>query len=119
MGLVLIYGYCESKIAEHVEAAAPENKRILIDAFAGVGGNTIAFAQTGRWDQIFAIEKDPLALQCGKHNAQVYGVSNKIWWINGDFFDIMKKRLSSVASEAIIFGSPPWGGEKVELILNC
>ena len=101
-----------SKIADHVKESAPEKKRILIDAFAGVGGNSIAFARSGRWDQIFAIEKDPSVLQCGKHNAEVYSVSKKVWWIQGDFFDIIKKRLFSVASEAVVFASPPWGGKR-------
>ena len=106
-----------SKIADHVIESAPEKKRILIDAFAGVGGNSIAFARSGRWDQIFAIEKDPLVLQCGKHNAEVYNMSKKIWWIQGDFFDVLKKRLLSVTSEAVVFASPPWGGERDRLCL--
>lgn len=51
-------------------------------------------------------------LACAKHNAAVYGVSNKIWWIQGDCFDVLKKRLKAVAKEAVIFASPPWGGEQ-------
>ncbi|TKA75042.1 hypothetical protein B0A49_02189 [Cryomyces minteri] len=97
------------KIAEHV-ATAPAAKTVLVDAFAGAGGNTIAFALSGRWERIFAIEKDPEVLQCAKHNAEVYGVANKIWWVQGDCFDIIKKRLISVGKDAVIFASPPWGG---------
>ncbi|KAK5007032.1 putative diacylglycerol O-acyltransferase tgs1, partial [Cryomyces antarcticus] len=97
------------KIAEHV-ATAPAVKTVLIDAFAGAGGNTIAFALSGRWERIFAIEKDPEVLQCAKHNAEVYGVANKIWWAQGDCFDIIKKRFASMGKDAVIFASPPWGG---------
>ncbi|KAK8222002.1 putative diacylglycerol O-acyltransferase tgs1 [Zalaria obscura] len=99
-----------SVIASHIAEGSPADKTVLIDAFAGAGGNTIAFALSGRWQRIFAIEKDPKVLACAKHNAAVYGVSNKIWWIQGDCFDVLKKRLKAVAKEAVIFASPPWGG---------
>jgi trimethylguanosine synthase len=99
-----------SKIAAQLADVSPSNKRTLIDAFAGAGGNTIAFALSGRWDEIFAIEKDPATLACAKHNAKIYGVEEKIWWIQGDIFTVLKKRLNSVAQNAVIFGSPPWGG---------
>jgi len=98
-----------NKIAEHV-ASAPKSKTTLIDAFAGAGGNTIAFALSGRWSQIFAVEKDPKALACAKHNAEVYGVSNKIWWVEGDIFDALNRKLKSALKKAVVFGSPPWGG---------
>lgn len=98
------------KIAEHVAKAAPKDKTVLVDAFAGAGGNTIAFALSGRWDRIFAIEKDPQVLQCAKHNAKLYGVEKKIWWIEGDCFDVLKQRLKSIGKDAVIFASPPWGG---------
>ncbi|KAK3690974.1 putative diacylglycerol O-acyltransferase tgs1 [Vermiconidia calcicola] len=98
-----------NKVAEHV-AAAPKSKTILIDAFAGAGGNTIAFALSGRWNQIFAVEKDPKVLACAKHNAEVYGVAKKIWWIEGDVFKALGKQLKALAKNAVVFGSPPWGG---------
>ena len=98
------------KIAEHV-ATAPKSKTILIDAFGGAGGNAIAFARSGRWNQIFAIEKDPKVLACAKHNAEVYGVDKNIWWIEADVFDTLAKRLKALAKNAVVFGSPPWGGE--------
>lgn len=99
-----------NKIAEHI-AKAPKGKTILIDAFAGAGGNTIAFARSGRWNQIFAVEKHSKTLACAKHNAEIYGVAKKIWWIDGDVFDAMEKRLKALAKNAVVFGSPPWGGE--------
>ncbi|KAF2214328.1 hypothetical protein CERZMDRAFT_37832 [Cercospora zeae-maydis SCOH1-5] len=98
-----------NKIAEHV-ATAPKEKKVIIDAFAGVGGNVIAFALSGRWSQIFAVEKDAKTLACAKHNAEIYGVAKKIWWIHGDIFDVLKARLKASAKNAVIFASPPWGG---------
>ena len=101
-----------NKIAEHI-ATKSESKNVLIDAFAGAGGNTIAFARSGHWNQIFAVEKDPKVLACARHNAKVYGVENKIWWIEGDVFERLNRRLKwfKKAQNAVIFGSPPWGGE--------
>lgn len=102
-----------SVVASHVAESAPAEKTILIDAFAGLGGNTIAFARSGRWERIFAIEKDPQTLACAKHNAEIYGVSKKIWWIEGDCTQIIKKRFTGMAKTAVIFASPPWGGEYI------
>lgn len=100
-----------SKIAAHLASAAPSGRSILVDAFAGAGGNTIAFAKTGRWKRVYAIEKDPVTLQCAKHNAKVYGVENKITWFEGDCFEILKNQLKDLGPYAIIFASPPWGGK--------
>ena len=83
---------------------------MIIDCFAGAGGNAIAFALSGRWNQIFAVEKDEKTLACAKHNAEVYGVSKKIFWIHGDIFEVLQKRLKAALKKAVVFGSPPWGG---------
>ncbi|ODM17401.1 hypothetical protein SI65_07076 [Aspergillus cristatus] len=99
-----------NKIAEQMVESAPAGRSILVDAFAGAGGNTIAFARTGRWKRIYAIEKDPAVLRCAKHNAKVYGVQDKITWFEGSCFDILKNQLKDLAPYSIIFASPPWGG---------
>ncbi|KAL8943296.1 MAG: hypothetical protein Q9216_001139 [Gyalolechia sp. 2 TL-2023] len=99
-----------NKIAQQTAAFAPSDKAILIDCFAGVGGNAIAFARTSRWKRIYAIEKDENAISCGKHNAKIYGVDQKICWFRGDCFDVIKKKLSPLEQHSIIFASPPWGG---------
>lgn len=90
----------------------------MIDAFAGLGGNTIAFAKSGRWERVFAIEKDPVVLACAKHNAEVYGVAKKIWWIEGDCLQIVRKRFMGMAKTAVLFASPPWGGMARSLSLG-
>lgn len=99
-----------SKIAKHIAEAAPARKAILIDCFAGVGGNVIAFATSRRWKRIYAIEKDPAVLACAKHNAEIYGCQDKISWYEGDCFDILKRELADLGEYSVIFASPPWGG---------
>jgi trimethylguanosine synthase len=107
-----------NKIAQHI-ATAPASRTVMIDAFAGAGGNTIAFARSGRWKQIFAVEKDPKVLACAKHNAAVYGVAKKIYWIEGDIFDMLSRRFKSLGKNAVLFGSPPWGGEYHMMLLKA
>jgi len=99
-----------SMIAKHVAEAAPVKKTVLIDSFGGAGGNAIAFARSGRWEQIFVIEKDRATLNCAKKNAEIYGVAKKIYWIHGDCFQILSERFTGLGDKAVIFASPPWGG---------
>ncbi|KAJ5889125.1 RNA cap guanine-N2 methyltransferase [Penicillium tannophilum] len=99
-----------NKIAADLANSAPADRSILVDAFAGAGGNTIAFAKSGKWKRVYAIEKNPAVLQCAKHNAKIYGVDDKITWFEGDCFEILKKQLKDLAPYSVIFASPPWGG---------
>lgn len=98
-------------IAKDVAKTAPNQKTILIDTFAGIGGNTIAFARSGRWSTVYGIEKDYETLECAKRNAEIYGVADKIVWIFGDSFKVLPEQLGNMFHHAIIFASPPWGGK--------
>lgn len=91
--------------------ASSAEKAILIDCFCGVGGNVIAFALSGRWKRVYAIERDPKVLECAIHNAKIYGVHNQISWYQGDCFEILRKDLAGLANHSVIFASPPWGGK--------
>ncbi|KEF54390.1 uncharacterized protein A1O9_09556 [Exophiala aquamarina CBS 119918] len=107
-------------IAQHAAEIRPGSKSIIIDAFCGVGGNTIAFALSGNWKRVYAIEKDAATLACAKHNAEIYGVSDRITWFHGDCFEILGAvqkegvtvdALKAIAGQfGVIFASPPWGG---------
>ena len=101
-----------SAIASDMATYAPSQKSILIDAFSGVGGNTIAFAKSGRWEKIFAIEKDEDVMKCARHNAHVYGVADVIQFFQGDALEVLEQRLKKTAKnkKSVIFASPPWGG---------
>ncbi len=73
---------------EHIARQIAERCRsaVVIDAFAGVGGNAIQFAFT--CERVIAIELDPLRLACAQHNARVYGVADRIEFICGDFLQL-------------------------------
>ena len=100
----------ERKVASEIATYAPKQKTVMVDAFSGVGGNAIAFALSNRWEQIFAIEKDPTTMKCAKHNARVYGVEKKIFWILSDVFEFLKAPMKSYGRKIVIHASPPWGG---------
>lgn len=76
---------------------------VIVDAFCGAGGNTIQFAKTCR--KVIAIDIDPVKIEMAKHNASVYGVSDKIEFIVGNFIDLAETLIADV-----VFLSPPWGG---------
>ncbi|KAK0068702.1 trimethylguanosine synthase [Biomphalaria pfeifferi] len=76
---------------------------IIVDAFCGAGGNTIQFAFT--CNKVIAIDIDQTKLDLAKHNAEVYGVADRIEFIHGDF-----QQLALSLKADIVFLSPPWGG---------
>lgn len=89
------------KIAKHTAQRCKCN--VIIDAFCGAGGNSIAFART--CNKVIAIDIDPEKIELAKHNAKIYGVEDKIDFICGDFFSLSEKLIGDV-----VFLSPPWGG---------
>ena len=98
-------------ITQSVSARASSNSKVIIDCFAGVGGNTIAFAKSNRWDRVYALESDAASLECAKHNAEIYGVAQRISWHLGDCFDLLKHELRHQSNDSVLFASPPWGGQ--------
>ncbi|KAK0746056.1 RNA cap guanine-N2 methyltransferase-domain-containing protein [Schizothecium vesticola] len=98
----------------------------IIDIFAGAGGNAIAFALSGKWSRVVAIERDAATLACAQNNARVYGVYDEVVWILGDSFEVLallraqgrgkggvelSVLLEDMAAEStVVFASPPWGG---------
>ncbi|KAJ9157303.1 hypothetical protein NKR23_g635 [Pleurostoma richardsiae] len=79
-----------TQIATDLAGSAPPSKTILVDLFAGAGGNAIAFALSGRWDRVVAVEKDAATLACAQHNAEMYEVPDGlITWVNDDCFEYL------------------------------
>ena len=85
----------------------------IVDAFCGVGGNTIAFAQT--CERVIAIDNDETRLRLARHNAVIYGVADRIEFLLGDFVQFAKTLVGRGGARQgrvvdVIFLSPPWGG---------
>ncbi|KAM7378666.1 hypothetical protein PAMP_004275 [Pampus punctatissimus] len=94
------------RIAEHIALRVDHSfsdSQLVIDAFCGVGGNSIQFALTGK--RVLAVDIDPVRLDLARHNAAVYGVADRIDFLQGDFL-----QLAPCLRGDVVFLSPPWGG---------
>jgi len=86
----------------------------IVDAFCGVGGNAIAFAQT--CERVIAIDSDETRLRLARHNAAIYGVADRIEFLLGDFVQFAKTLIGRGGARQggrvvdVVFLSPPWGG---------
>lgn len=56
-------------------------------------------------ETVIAIDIDPTKIALARHNAEVYGVADRIEFIVGDFFAVAPSLKADV-----VFLSPPWGG---------
>eukprot|EP01102_Stenamoeba_stenopodia_P009005 TRINITY_DN2641_c0_g1_i3.p1 TRINITY_DN2641_c0_g1~~TRINITY_DN2641_c0_g1_i3.p1 ORF type:complete len:505 (+),score=163.31 TRINITY_DN2641_c0_g1_i3:32-1516(+) len=95
------YSVTPEALAQHI--ASRLSCEVLVDAFCGVGGNTIQLARTCK--KVIAIDIDEERLKMCQHNAKVYGVYDRIEFIHGDYLSLIPK-----LSANIVFLSPPWGG---------
>lgn len=54
---------------------------------------------------VIAVDIDSVKIEMARHNAQVYGVADRIEFIVGDFFELAPRLYADM-----VFLSPPWGG---------
>ncbi|KAK1604470.1 hypothetical protein QYE76_028143 [Lolium multiflorum] len=98
------------------QAARASPAGLVVDAFAGVGGNSIqplrspgnpvaGISVSCRGCYVIAVEIDPRKVELARHNARIYGVEDMIEFVVGDFF-----RLAPSLKADLVFLSPPWGG---------
>lgn len=80
----------------------------VIDLFAGVGGNVIAFARM--CTRICACDINEHRLQLAQSNARVYGVADKIEWRCVNSIELLRRPDSIVREFSVCLLSPPWGG---------
>lgn len=75
----------------------------VLDPFCGAGGSAIGFARAGK--VVTAVELNPERLAMAKYNAALFGVQDKINFIEGNALDLIPR-----VDADTIFLSPPWGG---------
>lgn len=103
------YSVTMEDIADHSArncARLCSRRSVAVDLFAGCGGNTVQLAQ--HFERVIAVDADPEALVALMHNAQVYGVANKVESVQSDVFAMDWDAIGPVD---MIHCSPPWGGE--------
>jgi 16S rRNA G966 N2-methylase RsmD len=84
------------------------NKKIL-DGTAGLGGNTISFAN--HFEQVVSIELNPERYNLLKNNVNIYNLSNVVL-INDSSVNYLKNNFDGY------FFDPPWGGPEYKSIQN-
>jgi len=98
------------QVASDLAKSTDPARTTIVDIFTGAGGNAIAFALSGRWNKIIAVEKDASVIACAQHNAYIYGVPDQITWVHDDCFSYLPNSQDFDPAETVIFASPPWGG---------
>ena len=91
------------RIAKHIASRCGPKPLTIYDPFGGVGGNAIQFALAGHHIICGDVSEGRLAM--ARHNASIYGVDDYIDFVQGDFFETVKRVKADV-----VFLSPPWGG---------
>ena len=104
--------------------------KVVVDLFAGAGGNAIQFAMTCK--KVLAVELDPVKLRLARWNAKVYGVEDRIQFVQGDSMQLLERMkewreekgkngredeelwkgitAADLNDVEVVFLSPPWGG---------
>jgi trimethylguanosine synthase len=140
----LIARHIASRLCDKASSASSDptvtgtNKKIILDAFGGIGGNAIAFALHAQVDLVVCVDTDKAKLEAAANNCRVYTIPNqRVVFIHGNVCDLFPhykdgslcrpKIDSDVVTEEIhgyriggfdllpsrldsIFLSPPWGG---------
>ena len=66
---------------------------------------------TVRGLEVIAIDISPVRLACARANAKVYGVEDRITFIQADYTEWAKARAAEGEAQIdVVFLSPPWGG---------
>ena len=96
-----LYSLTPQIIAKEITELIEGN--IVVDAFCGAGGLTIATALYGK--EVIAIDLDAKRLEMAKYNAKLFNCHKSIKFIQGDYLALIKE----ISCDSIIL-DPPWGG---------
>ena len=107
-----------AKIAQKMLAPFQEGGAVVLDAFCGIGGNTIQFALHPGCKRVIAIDIDPGTLWCARRNCERYGVAEKVVFLEMSFFEWAEREVGVDGLDGkkgregvdVVFCSPPWGG---------
>lgn len=80
--------------------------RPVLDAMAGLGGNTIAFAEAGC--RVIAVERDPARAALARRNLTARGVGGAVSFLVGDASVEIPAVGPTLGPSAVLFLDPPW-----------
>lgn len=94
----------------------PETITTIVDATAHIGGDAILFASAFPFAKIIALDKDPNAIECLKHNTQKFSDFERFDIRCMDCIEWIRDRhLDSPIKADFYYFDPPWGGPKYYL----
>lgn len=78
---------------------------VVLDGTCGVGSLAIAYARQPGVTKVIALDLDAGRLAMARHNARIYGVSDRIDFVRGDVVE----RAGDIPADLLVL-DPPWGG---------
>ncbi len=78
---------------------------VVLDGTCGIGSLAIAYARQPEVKEVIAVDLDADRLAMARHNAAVYGVADRIRFVQGD----IEKLVASTRADLLVV-DPPWGG---------
>jgi len=101
-------------IEQMIDAAfGPKHGILVVDATAGAGGNTAAFAARGRFGPVHAIELDDKRASILQDNLRVLGHASSVRVHHGDAVALLSSATQQLClpdDVHVLFLDPPWGG---------
>lgn len=97
-------------LCQYIKQNIGQNLRIT-DATAGIGGNTIIFAE--HFPLINAIDINEDQILALSNNLEVYNLANKVRIFQNDYSHVLNQ-----LDEDVVFLDPPWGGPTYK-VKNC
>jgi trimethylguanosine synthase len=102
----------EAAALHQAQRALAGGAHLVVDAFAGAGGNTVAFARAG--GHALGVDTDADRLRAAAANATLYGVRGRCDFVRADWNSLSaamaRHRPLGVCTPDLLFLSPPWGG---------
>ena len=86
-------------------SAAPTAPFVVLDLFAGVGGNAVAFARQAGVRAVLAVERDPARCAAIRRNAEAYGVGARVRVVCGCAVAALRRKAAAGAGAAGVAGA--------------
>ena len=98
----------EHKLAKQISEWIYEmtKAKVIVDATAGLGGDSIAFGLNKNFTKVHSLELDSVRYTCLAHNVAIYGLKDKVETHNVSFL----KWIENVPMNSVVYVDAPWGG---------
>lgn len=99
---------CSSSMLSPWTSAPPLASLTILDAFTGCGANAIALALHPSVCRVVTVDVCESKVRCAKHNAAVYGVADKIEFVQGDASSLLEHWAKEIEQASEVSSSMTW-----------